>query len=131
MNRVSLLVLFAVLVAGCQSIRSSWPVNRIWPAEAADAEPSLRNLSQAAEVAAEVDPEQARAFATAALEALEQARASDPRVDDPTAASVHLACARTFLALGQVAVAREQAERANKLAPTNQVRALLNSIKLT
>ena len=99
--------------------------------EAADAEPSLRNLSQAAEVAAEVDPERARAFATAALEALEQARASDPRVDDPTAASVHLACARTFLALGQVAVAREQAERADKLGPTSQVRALLNSIKLT
>jgi curved DNA-binding protein CbpA len=98
--------------------------------EAADAEPSLRNLSDAASVTADVDPAQARSFAMAALETLAQAQARGDNLDDRTVANVHQACAKAFLAAGQVATAREQAERAHQLLNSKQTRALLNSIKL-
>jgi tetratricopeptide (TPR) repeat protein len=100
-------------------------------AEAAEADPSLRNLAEAAASMSEVDPAQAHSFAMAALEALLQAQAEDPtQVEARTASYVHQACARAFLAAGQLATAREQAERAHRLLPSNQTRALLNSIKL-
>ncbi|HLT40092.1 MAG TPA: J domain-containing protein, partial [Enhygromyxa sp.] len=99
-------------------------------AEAADADPSLRNLTEAAAAMAEVDPAQARSFAMTALETLAQARAQQLRLDDRTVANVHQACAKAFLAAGQVATAREQAERAHQLLGSKQTRALLNSIKL-
>jgi curved DNA-binding protein CbpA len=98
--------------------------------EAADADPSLRNLSEAASVTAEVDPAQARSFAMAALETLAQAQAHHEQLDEHTVANVHQACAKAFLAAGQVATAREQAERAHQLLNSKQTRALLNSIKL-
>jgi curved DNA-binding protein CbpA len=104
-------------------------------AEAAEADPSLRNLAEAAGVMADFDPARARSFAMAALEALQQAQAqatSQRQTHDPKlAAIVHQACARAFLAAGQVATAREQAERAHQLLNNKQTRALLNSIKLT
>lgn len=99
-------------------------------AEAADAEPSLRNLSEAAAVVSEVDPAQARSFAMAALEALAQAQARGNTLDDRAVGNVHQACARAFLAAGQHATAREQAERAHQLLNNKHTRALLNSIKL-
>ena len=98
--------------------------------EAADADPSLRNLSEAAAVVAEVDPAQARSFAMAALELLQQAQARGLTLDDRSVANVHQACAKAFLAAGQLASAREQAERAHQLLNNKQTRALLNSIKL-
>jgi hypothetical protein len=98
--------------------------------EAADADPTLRNLSEAAAVVSEVDPAQARSFAMAALEVLQQAQARGLKLDDRTVANVHQGCAKAFLAAGQVATAREQAERAHQLLNNKQTRALLNSIKL-
>ncbi|MFO7561682.1 MAG: J domain-containing protein [Enhygromyxa sp.] len=98
--------------------------------EAAEADPSLRNLTQAAAVMAEVDPAQARSFAMTALEMLAQARARGDMLDERSEANLHQACAKAFLAAGQLASAREQAERAHKLLNNKQTRALLNSIKL-
>ncbi len=116
--------------------RSALAVGRVSEAarhlsEAADADPTLRNLSEAAAVISEVDPAQARSLAMAALETLQQAQARDLELDDRTVANVHQACARAFLAAGQIASAREQAERAHQLLGNKQTRALLNSIKLT
>ncbi len=93
--------------------------------EAADADPSLRNLVEAASVVAEVNPARARDFALAALEALHAAA-----VDDKTSARTYFACARAFLAAGQLHSAREYAERSHALVASEQTRALLNSIKL-
>jgi hypothetical protein len=98
--------------------------------EAAEADPNLRNLTEAAAVVSEIDPGRAREFALAALEALQSAPAQGHKVDDKTAARTHHACARAFLAAGQQHSAREQAERAHALAPTESTRALLNTIKL-
>lgn len=98
--------------------------------EAADADPSLRNLSEAAVVVAETDPQRARELALAALETLQSAPSLGVTIDDKTAARTHHACARAFLAAGQLHSAREQAERAHALVPTDQTRALLNTIKL-
>jgi curved DNA-binding protein CbpA len=98
--------------------------------EAADADPNLRNLSEAAGVVAETDPARARELALAALEALQGAPSQGLKIDSKTAARTHHACARAFLAAGQLHSAREQAERAHALAPTEQTRALLNTIKL-
>lgn len=98
--------------------------------EAAEADPSLRNLSEAAAVVGDSDPQRAREFALAALEALQSAPSQGLAVDDRSAARTHQACARAFLAAGQLHSAREQAERAHALAPTEQTRALLNTIKL-
>jgi tetratricopeptide (TPR) repeat protein len=100
-------------------------------AEAADADPTLRNLSEAAAAMAEVDAPRARELAMSALEGLQQAQARKVALDDRTVAGVHQACARAFLSAGQIASAKEQAERAHALAPSNQTRTLLNSIKLT
>jgi tetratricopeptide (TPR) repeat protein len=100
-------------------------------AEAADADPTLRNLSEAAAAMAEVDAPRARELAISALEGLQQAQARKVALDDRTVAGVHQACARAFLSAGQIASAKEQAERAHALAPSNQTRTLLNSIKLT
>jgi hypothetical protein len=99
-------------------------------AEAADADPSLRNLTEAAATVAEIDPARARDYALAALETLQQAKAKGARIDTKTVAAVHHACGRAFLAAGQVASAREQADRAHALAPSDKTRTLLNSIKL-
>ena len=98
--------------------------------EAAEADPSLRNLSEAAAVVAETDPQRAREFALGALEALQSAPSQGLTVDDKTSARTHQACARAFFAAGQLHSAREQAERAHALAPSEQTRALLNMIKL-
>lgn len=116
--------------------RSALEANRIHEAarffaEAADADPTLRNLTEAAAAMADVDPAQARSFAMTALETLAQARARELKLDDRTVANVHQACAKAFLAVGQLATAREQAERAHQLLGSKQTRALLNSIKLT
>ncbi len=99
-------------------------------AEAADADPSLRNTTDAAAALAEYDPQRAREFALAALEALEAGRSRGQRYDERTLVRTHLACARAFLAAGQVHTAREQAERAHALAPSEHTRALLNAINL-
>ncbi|PRQ04027.1 DnaJ domain protein [Enhygromyxa salina] len=98
---------------------------------AADADPSLRNLAEAAGAMAEVNAQRGRELAMAALESLQQAKARGSQLDERTVATVHQACARAFLAAGQHASAREQAERAHELSPSNQTRTLLNSIKLT
>jgi tetratricopeptide (TPR) repeat protein len=100
-------------------------------AEAAEADPSLRNLSDAAAAMAEVDPARARELAMTALESMQQAQARGMALDDRTVANVHHSCAKAFLAAGQLATAREQAERAVALAPSEKNRTLLNSIKLT
>jgi curved DNA-binding protein CbpA len=100
-------------------------------AEAAEADPTLRNLSDATAMMAEVDPTRARELAMTALESVQQAQAHRVALDDRSVAAVHHACAKAFLAAGQLASAKEQAERAHALAPTNQTRTLLNSIKLT
>lgn len=100
-------------------------------ADAAEADPTLRNLSEATATMAEVDPPRARELAMSALEGLQQAQARGVALDDRTVAGVHQACARAFLSAGQLASAREQAERAHALVPSNQTRTLLNSIKLT
>lgn len=100
-------------------------------ADAAEADPTLRNLSEATAAMAEVDPARARELAMTALEGLQQALARGVALDDHTVAGVHQACARAFLSAGQLASAREQAERAHTLAPSTQTRTLLNSIKLT
>lgn len=100
-------------------------------ADAADADPSLRNLAEAAGAMAEVDSVRARELAMAALETLTQAQARGAALDDHTVAGVHQSCAKAFLSAGQVASAKEQAERAHQLAPSNKTRTLLNSIKLT
>ena len=99
-------------------------------AEAAEADPSLRNLSEATAAMAEVDPARGRELAMAALESVQQAQARGVALDDRTVANVHQSCARAFLAAGQLASAREQAERAYALAPSEKNRTLLNSIKL-
>lgn len=99
-------------------------------ADAADADPTLRNLAEATGAMAEVDATRARELALAALEGLQQAQARGVALDDRTVAGVHQACAKAFLAAGQLASAKEQAERAHALAPNPQTRTLLNSIKL-
>lgn len=99
-------------------------------AEAAEADPSLRNLTEATAAMAEVDPPRARELAMSALETLQQAQARGVALDDRTVANVHQSCAKAFLAVGQLASAKEQAERAYALAPTDKNRTLLNSIKL-
>lgn len=100
-------------------------------AEAAEADPSLRNLSEATATMAEVDPARARELAMTALENVQQAQAHGVALDVRGLAAVHQSCAKAFLAAGQLASAKEQAERAHALAPSNQTRTLLNSIKLT
>lgn len=97
---------------------------------AAEVDPSLRNLTEAASAVAEVDPSRGREFAIAALENMQQAKARGLQLGDRIVAEVHLACATAFLAVGQTASAKEQAERAHQLAPSQQTRTLLNSIKL-
>ncbi|MFV8756795.1 hypothetical protein ACNOYE_40140 [Nannocystaceae bacterium ST9] len=98
--------------------------------EAADADPSLRNLTEAAATVAEFDPQRAREFALAALEALLAAPSHGLTIDERSASRTHQACARAFLSAGQLHSAREQAERAHALTPNDQTRALLNAIKL-
>lgn len=100
-------------------------------AEAADAEPSLRNLSEATQAMAEVDPVRARDFAMHTLESLQQATARGEKLDEQAVSQVHQSCAKAFLAAGLLASAKEQAERAHAVAPSPQTRTLLNSIKLT
>jgi tetratricopeptide (TPR) repeat protein len=100
-------------------------------ADAAEADPTLRNLAEATAAMAEVDAPRARELAMTALEGVQQALARGVALDDRTVAGVHQACARAFLSVGQLASAREQAERAHELAPSTQTRTLLNSIKLT
>lgn len=100
-------------------------------AEAAEADPSLRNLSEAASAMADVDPPRARELALNALESVQQAQARGVALDDRTRANVHQSCAKAFLAVGQLASAKEQAERAYALVPSEKTRTLLNSIKLT
>lgn len=98
--------------------------------EAANAEPTMQNLAEAAVVHADFDPETAHEFAMRALEALRRAKVQGVLIDDTTASQVHVSCARAFLAAGQMASAGEQAKLAHELAPTKQTRALLNSAKL-
>jgi hypothetical protein len=98
--------------------------------EAAEAEPSLRNLTEAAAALADTAPQRARELALAALESLLASQSQGAKIDDKTAARTHLACARAFLAAGQLHSAREQAERAHALAPSEQTRGLLQAIKL-
>lgn len=100
-------------------------------AEAADADPTLRHLADAAAVVADFDAGRARGYAMAALEALQQAKAHEQPLPVRVVAHVHRACARAFLAAGQTASAREQAERAHQLAPSRQTRTLLNATKVT
>lgn len=100
-------------------------------ADAAEADPTLRNLTEATSVMAEVEPPRARELALSALEGLQQAQARGVALDERTVAGVHQACAKAFLAVGQLASAKEQAERAHALAPSPATRTLLNSIKLT
>ncbi|KIG12584.1 Tetratricopeptide repeat protein [Enhygromyxa salina] len=100
-------------------------------ARAAEVHPSLRNLASAASAVAEVNPARAREFAITALEIMQQARAHGEQLEDQARGEAHLACATAFLAAGQTATAKEQAEEAHKLAPSQQTRALLNSLKLT
>jgi curved DNA-binding protein CbpA len=100
-------------------------------ADAAEADPTLRNLSEATAAMADVEPPRARELAMTALEALQQAQARGVALEDRVVAAVHQACARAFLAVGQLASAKEQAERAHTLLPSTQTRTLLNSIKLT
>ena len=99
--------------------------------QAADFDPTLRNLSAAASTVAEVSPERAREFAMSALEVLQQSKARGLQLDLDVVARVHRACAKAFLAAGQTASAREQAERAHAIAPSDQTLTLLNSTKLT
>ncbi|MCA9697450.1 MAG: hypothetical protein KC431_07990 [Myxococcales bacterium] len=99
-------------------------------ADAADADPSLRNLSEAASANAEFDPVRARDYAMLALETLQQATSQGKQLEAQMVAGVHQSCARAFLAAGQLASAKEQAERAHALAPSKHTRTLLNSIKL-
>ncbi|MCA9684276.1 MAG: hypothetical protein KC457_18920 [Myxococcales bacterium] len=99
-------------------------------ADAADADPSLRNLSEAASANAEFDPVRARDYAMLALETLQQATSQGKQLEAQIVAGVHQSCARAFLAAGQLASAKEQAERAHALAPSKHTRTLLNSIKL-
>lgn len=98
---------------------------------AAEVDPTLRNLTEAASAVSEVDPIRGREFAIAALETMQQAKARGLEFDTRTVGEVHLACAIAFLAVGQTASAKEQAERAHQIAPSNQTRTLLNSLKLT
>jgi tetratricopeptide (TPR) repeat protein len=100
-------------------------------AEAAEADPTLRNLAEATNAMADVDPTRARELALSALESLQQAQAHGVALDDRTRANVHHSCGKAFLAVGQLASAREQAERAYALVPSERTRTLLNSIKLT
>ncbi|PRQ04023.1 J domain-containing protein [Enhygromyxa salina] len=100
-------------------------------ARAAEVDPSLRNLAEAAAAVAEVNPTRAREFAISALETMQQAQARGVKLDDRTRGEAHLACATAFLAAEQTATAKEQAEQAHKLAPSQHTRALLNSLKLT
>ncbi|NVB42103.1 hypothetical protein G6O69_30045 [Pseudenhygromyxa sp. WMMC2535] len=100
-------------------------------AEAADADPSLANLTEAMLALCEVEPNRARGMAIMALEVLQQAGARGLVFSPGEAAAVHQACARAFLSAGQLASAKEQAERAHTLAPSSQTRTLLNAIKLT
>jgi curved DNA-binding protein CbpA len=99
-------------------------------AEAAEADPTLRNLAEATWAMADVDPVRGRELAMTSLETVQQAQARGVALDARQVAAIHQSCAKAFLAAGQLASAREQAERAHELAPTNQTRTLLNSIKL-
>jgi Arc/MetJ-type ribon-helix-helix transcriptional regulator len=99
-------------------------------AEAADAEASLRNATDAAAALGDREPQRARAFALLALEALANAQHRGESPDERTQVRTHLVCARAFLAAGQVHSARQQAERAHAIAPSEQTSALLNTINL-
>jgi curved DNA-binding protein CbpA len=100
-------------------------------ADAAEADPTLRNLTEATSAMAEVDPARARELAMSALETLQQAQARGVILEERAVVGVHQACAKAFLVAGQLASAREQAERAHAIAPSPLTRTLLNSIKLT
>ncbi len=99
-------------------------------ADAAEADPNVRNLADAAAVHAEFNPERAREFAIAALEGLQQADAQGLAADPKERSRLLMGCAKAFRAAGQVASATEQARRAHALAPSEQTRALLNRLKL-
>ena len=100
-------------------------------AQAADSDPTLRNLSAAASAMAEVSPPRARELAMSALEVLSHSKARGLQLDPEIVARLHRSCAKAFLAAGQTASAREQAERAHAIAPSDQTLSLLNSTKLT
>jgi tetratricopeptide (TPR) repeat protein len=98
--------------------------------EAARANPTVEHLAHAADALSETDHVQAHDFAMAALDAL--GRGDGAGDDKSERANLRLMIARAFLAVGQQQTARQQALIAQELSPHDpQVRALLNSIKVT
>jgi curved DNA-binding protein CbpA len=98
--------------------------------EAADANPTPRNLAHTALASREQDPVKAREMALRALDAL---RAAEQEGDAPSgkeAGAIHAMCGYAFLAAGQTHSAKEQAAAAQVLlGDSDQVKALLASIK--
>lgn len=99
-------------------------------ATAADADPTLRHLADAADAMADYDGARARKYAVAALNELDRAQSEGLPLDREVVARTHVASARAFASVGDAAKARHQAELAHALAPSKATQTLLNSIKV-
>jgi hypothetical protein len=94
------------------------------------ANPSAANLAAAAACIVRLTPARGRELALSAIDAL-HVELSTRAVSPGSRCEIHLACARTFLILGQVHTAREQLENARRISPDHEdlagLQALVNA----
>jgi tetratricopeptide (TPR) repeat protein len=100
--------------------------------EAAEADPCLEHLANAADAVREQDSGRARDLAMAALRLLSEEATGDAPLRPSVVADLRLMIGRAFLAAGQAESAREQARLVQRLRPGDpQARALLKAAKVT
>lgn len=100
--------------------------------EAADADPTVEHLANAADAVRQRDPARARDLAMHALKLLAEQERGDVPLRPGVVADLRLMIGRAFLAAGQAQSAREQARLVQKVRPSDPgARALLNLAKVT